>query len=71
MLAICYQQIRRMAEAISLAQAPVEQRIAYVLLRLHRTFGKTIPVTHRELARMVGTRWGTSIWTLSSMKRRG
>ena len=70
-LAICCQRIRRMAEAISLAQAPVEQRIAYVLLRLHRTFGKTIPITHHELAGMVGTRWETSIRTLSSMKRRG
>jgi len=70
-LAICCQRIRRMAEAISLAQAPVEQRIAYVLLRLRRTFGKTIPMTHQELARMVGTRWETSIRTLSIMKRRG
>lgn len=70
-LAICCQRIRRMAEAISLAQAPVEQRIAYVLLRLRRTFGKTIPVTHQELAGMVGTRWETSIRTLSAMKRHG
>ena len=70
-LAICCQRIRRMAEAISLAQAPVEQRIAYVLLRLRRTFGKTIPITHQELAGMVGTRWETSIRTLSVMKRRG
>ncbi|MBI3324832.1 MAG: Crp/Fnr family transcriptional regulator [Candidatus Omnitrophica bacterium] len=70
-LAICCQRIRRMAEAISLAQAPVEQRIAYVLLRLRRTFGKTIPMTHQELAGMVGTRWETSIRTLSAMKRRG
>lgn len=70
-LVICCQRIRRMAEAISLAQAPVEQRIASVLLRLRRTFGKTIPVTHHELAGMVGTRWETSIRTLSTMKRRG
>ncbi len=70
-LAICCQRIRRMAEAISLAQAPVEQRVAYVLLRLRRTFGKTIPITHQELASMVGTRWETSIRTLSAMKRRG
>lgn len=70
-LAICCQRIRRMAEAISLAQAPVEQRMAYVLLRLRQTFGKTIPITHQELAGMVGTRWETSIRTLSAMKRRG
>ncbi len=70
-LMICCQRIRRMAEAISLAQAPVEQRIAYVLLHLRRTFGRTIPVTHQELAAMVGTRWETSIRTLSAMKRSG
>ena len=70
-LAICCQRLRRMAEAISFAQAPVEERIAYVLLRLRRTFGKTIPMTHQELAGMVGTRWETSIRTLSAMKRRG
>lgn len=70
-LAIYHTRMRHMAEAISLAQAPVEQRLAYVLLRLRATFGKTVPVTHHELSRMAGTRWETSIRTLSSMKRRG
>ena len=70
-LAIGGQRIRRMAEAISLAQAPVEQRMASVLLHLRRAFGRTIPITHQELAGMVGTRWETSIRTLSTMKRRG
>jgi len=70
-LAICCRRIRRMAEAISVAQAPVEQRVAYMLLRLQRSFGKTIPVTHQELAGMVGARWETSIRTLSAMKRSG
>ena len=70
-LQTCCERIRRMAEAISLAQAPVEQRIAYVLLRLKRSFGNTIPVTHHELAAMAGTRWETSIRTLSAMKRSG
>ena len=70
-LAIYHTRMRHMAEAISLAQAPVEQRLAYVLLRLRATFGKTVPVTHHELSRMAGTRWETSIRILSSMKRRG
>ena len=70
-LLTCCERICRMAEAISLAQAPVEQRIAYVLLRLKRSFGNTIPVTHQELAGMVGARWETSIRTLSAMKRSG
>ena len=71
LLAVYHTRMRHMAEAISLAQAPVELRLAYVLLRLRATFGKTVPVTHHELSRMAGTRWETSIRTLSSMKRRG
>lgn len=67
----CCQRIRRMAEAISLAHTPVEHRIAYMLLRLRTSFGDTIPLTHQELARMIGARWETSIRTLSLMKRRG
>lgn len=70
MLAMCHARLRRMAEAISLAQAPVERRLAYTLLRLSAGFGKTIPVTHRELARMVGTRCETSIRTVAAFKRR-
>ncbi|MBI4322643.1 MAG: Crp/Fnr family transcriptional regulator, partial [Candidatus Omnitrophica bacterium] len=70
-LAIYHTRMRHMAEAISLAQAPVEQRLAYVLLRLRATFGKTIPITHHELSHMAGTRWETSIRTLSVMKRKG
>jgi len=70
-LAICHTRMRHMAEAISLAPAPVEQRLAHTLLRLRASFGTTIPVTHKELARMAGTRLETSIRTVSSMKRRG
>jgi len=69
-LAIYHTRMRHMAEAISLAQAPVEQRLAYTLLRLQHTFGATIPVTHHELARMAGTRWETSIRTLAHFRRR-
>ena len=70
-LLMCCRRIRHMAEAISVGQATVEQRVAYVLLRLRATAGKTIPITHHELARMAGTRWETSIRTLSAMKQRG
>ena len=70
-LRICCQRIRRMAEAISLAQAPVPQRLAHALLRLHRVFGENVPITHHELSGMVGARWETSIRTLAEMKKRG
>ncbi len=68
-LAIYHTRMRHMAEAISLAPAPVEQRLAYTLLRLKASFGKAIPVTHKELARMAGTRLETSIRTIARMKR--
>ena len=68
-LAIYHTRMRHMAEAISLAPAPVEQRLAHTLLRLKASFGKTIPVTHKELARMAGTRLETSIRTIARMKR--
>ncbi len=70
-LLACSHRIQQMAESISVAQAPVEVRLAHALLRLRVSFGRTIPVTHHELARMAGTRWETSIRTLSSMKRKG
>jgi CRP/FNR family transcriptional regulator len=69
-LVIYHARMRHMAETISLAQAPVEQRVAYVLLRLRATFGKTVPVTHQELARMAGTRSETSIRTIASFKHK-
>ncbi len=70
-LAVYHARMCHLAEAISLASAPVEQRLAYTLLRLKASFGTTIPVTHQELARMAGTRWETSIRRLSAMKQRG
>jgi CRP/FNR family transcriptional regulator len=70
-LLTCCQRIRHMADAISIAQAPVAERLAYTLLRLRDSFGNTIPVTHQELAGMAGTRWETSIRTLAAMRRKG
>lgn len=69
-LAIYHTRMRHLAEAISLASSPVERRLAYTLLRLKSSFGKTIPVTHQELAHMAGTRWETSIRTIASFKRK-
>ncbi len=63
-------RLRHMADSIAMARASVEQRVAYVLLRLRSSFGDTIPITHHELARMAGTRWETSIRTIAAMKQR-
>ena len=70
-LLACCGRIRHTVETLRLAQAPVEHRLAHTLLRLREAFGNTIPLTHHELACMAGTRWETSIRTLSAMKRRG
>ena len=70
-LLACCHRMRQMAAMISLSQAPVEQRLAHVLLRLRATFGDTVPITHQELARMAQTRWETSIRTLSRLRRKG
>ena len=64
-------RLRHMSEAVAIAHAPVEQRLAYVLLRLRKSFGSTIPMTHQELAQLAGTRWETSIRTLARMRQRG
>ncbi len=69
-LLTCCTRMRHMAEAISLGSAPVEQRLAYVLLRLRSTYGDTIPIIHQELARMAGTRLETSIRAVASFKRK-
>ncbi|MBI2870655.1 MAG: Crp/Fnr family transcriptional regulator [Candidatus Omnitrophica bacterium] len=67
----CCDRMRHMAEMISLSQASVEQRLVHVLLKLRNSFGRTVPITHQELARMVGTRWETSIRTLAHLKQKG
>ena len=69
-LVIYHTRMRRMADAIALAHAPVEQRLAHTLLRLKATFGNPISVTHQELAHMAGTRWETSIRTIAVFKRK-
>lgn len=70
-LAIYHTRMRHLAESIAMTSLPVPHRLAYTLMRLRRSFGKTIPVTHKELARMAGTRWETSIRTIAEFKRRG
>ena len=70
-LGIYHTRMRQLAEAISLAHAPVEQRITHTLLRLRATFGNAVPIIHQELARMAGTRIETSIRAVADLKRRG
>lgn len=70
-LLIACDRIRHMAAAYSGAFEPAGDRLIRVLLRLHRQFGRHLPVTHRELAAMAGTTVETSIRTLSRFRRQG
>jgi CRP/FNR family transcriptional regulator, polysaccharide utilization system transcription regulator len=70
-LYICCARIRQISETLSLAQGPVQQRVAASLLRLRSVFGDVVPVTHHELSQMSGTRLETSIRTMAEWKRLG
>lgn len=70
-LNVYHTRLREMAEAVSLIPAPVEMRLAHMLLRLKAAFGKQIPITHKELARMIGARSETTIRAFSVFRRQG
>lgn len=62
-------RFHHMASSYAAAFAPVEQRIAAVLLRLEEDFGDTLPVTRREVAEMAGTTVETAIRVTNRMRR--
>ncbi|MBI3615153.1 MAG: Crp/Fnr family transcriptional regulator [Candidatus Omnitrophica bacterium] len=68
-IGIFSQRFHHMAEAYATAFAPVEQRIASVLLRLDEDFGTTLPVTRRELAELAGTTVETAIRVTNRMRQ--
>jgi len=62
---------RRANEAYGMAFAPVEQRVASVLLRLEEDFGPVLPVTRREVAELAGIAVETAIRVTGSFQRGG
>ena len=62
-------RFHHMAAAYANAYAPVEQRVASVLLRLDEDFGTTLPVTRREIANLAGTTVETAIRVTNQMRR--
>ncbi len=62
-------RFHHMAQAYATAFAPVEQRIASVLLRLNEDFGATLPVTRREVAELAGTTVETAIRVTNRMRK--
>lgn len=70
-LSICSRRIRRMAQKLGGMNDPVSHRIAKVLLACMEDFGREIPLTHREIAQMVGARTETSIRTFRTLREKG
>lgn len=68
---ILNQRFRHIAAAYADAYAPVEQRIASVLLRLTDDFGAHLPITRRELAELTGTTVETAIRITRRMQEEG
>ena len=55
--------------AYTIAFAPVDQRIASVLIRLEGEFGATLPLTRREIAELAGTTVETAIRVTNRWQR--
>jgi len=64
-------RLRHMESTVSLYHNSASQRLLHTLYTLSQKFGKTIPITHKELANMAGTTVETSIRTLSLLRSEG
>ncbi len=64
-------RLRQVEAKGCLAQDPVEQRIAQVLLTLQKKFGNTIPLMRQEIAEVAGTTVETAIRMLSRFEKAG
>ncbi len=64
-------RLRQSKDMQTFEQEPVETRILHVLVNLVKEFGKTIPLTRREIAEMSGTTVETSIRTFIHLEEEG
>lgn len=64
-------RLRQSKDMQTFEQEPVETRILHVLVNLAKEFGKTIPLTRREIAEMSGTTVETSIRTFIRLEEAG
>lgn len=62
-------RFHHMAAAYAMAFAPVEARVAAVLLRLEEDLGLTLPVTRRQVAELAGTTVETAIRVTNRLRR--
>jgi CRP-like cAMP-binding protein len=64
-------RLRQSKDMQSFDQESVEKRILHVLTNLIGEFGKTIPLTRREIAEMAGTTVETCIRTFKNLEEEG
>jgi len=70
-LCIFCDRLRQVEQKSCMVYEPAEQRLAQLLLTLSKKFGSTIPLTHQELAEIVGVTHETTTRTLNRFKRQG
>jgi CRP-like cAMP-binding protein len=65
------ERLRRSKDDQTFEKEPVEVRVLHILVNLVEQFGKTIPLTRREIAEMAGTTVETSIRTFLHLEKEG
>ena len=70
-LRLCARRIQNIAQQYGTMAEPVSKRVVRSILRLREQFGKTLPVTHRELGRMAWTTTESAIRVVRVLKQQG
>lgn len=71
LLTIMAQRVDFVESQLSLAQEPVERRLAAALVYLRRKFGPVVPLTSAEIAELAGTTPETAMRKLKVLEREG
>lgn len=69
-LRLLVRRLRRIAQQYGTMAEPVSHRIIRTILRLQEQFGRTVPMTHRELAQMSWTTTESAIRVVRGLKAR-
>lgn len=64
-------RVQHIAQQYGAVAEPVSRRVIRAILRLSQQFGRTLPVTHRELAQMSWTTTESAIRLVRRLKQRG
>ena len=70
-LRLCTRRLQNIALQYGAIAEPVSHRVIRAILRLQDQFGRTLPVTHRELAQMAWTTTESAIRVVRRLKQQG